>query len=141
MFTAICSCIANWQYRKLVTSIYCEQMFFFQPILPQQFLQHQQSAPSVLRSITSPTVAQKSHQYCCYNSSVNTVYLSFLFHSVDLKKVSEYDQEIPQSQTADNLMAPRGKSRSTIMRHQEDKLSKATSSLFPIKMIALLEWT
>ena len=27
------------------------------------------------------------------------------------------------------------------MRHQEDKLSKATSSLFPIKMIAKLEWT
>ena len=27
------------------------------------------------------------------------------------------------------------------MRHQEDKLSKATSSLFPIKMIAILEWT
>ena len=27
------------------------------------------------------------------------------------------------------------------MRHQEDKLSKATSSLFPIKIIAILEWT
>ena len=27
------------------------------------------------------------------------------------------------------------------MRHHEDKLSKATSSLFPIKMIAILEWT
>ena len=25
------------------------------------------------------------------------------------KKVSEYDQEIPQSQTADNPMAPQGK--------------------------------
>ena len=25
------------------------------------------------------------------------------------KKVSEYDQEIPQSQTADNPMAPRGR--------------------------------
>ena len=33
------------------------------------------------------------------------------------------------------------KSRSTITRHQEDKLSKATRSLFPIKMIAILEWT
>ena len=33
------------------------------------------------------------------------------------------------------------KSRSTIMRHQEDILSKATSSLFPIKIIAILEWT
>ena len=25
--------------------------------------------------------------------------------------------------------------------NEEDKLSKATSSLFPIKMIAILEWT
>ena len=33
------------------------------------------------------------------------------------------------------------KSHSTITRHQEDKLSKASSSLFPIKMIAILEWT
>ena len=31
------------------------------------------------------------------------------------------------------------KSHTTITRHQEDKLSKATSSLFPIKMIAKLE--
>ena len=29
----------------------------------------------------------------------------------------------------------------TITRHQEDKQSKATSSLFPIEMIAKLEWT
>ena len=27
------------------------------------------------------------------------------------------------------------------MKHQEDKLSKATYSHFPIKMIAKLEWT
>ena len=54
--------------------------------------------------------------------------------------VSEYDQEIPQSQTADNPGTAR-KSRSTITRHQEDKLSNATSSLFPIKMIAILDWT
>ena len=33
------------------------------------------------------------------------------------------------------------KSHSTITRHQEDKPSKATSPLFPIKMIAILEWT
>ena len=32
------------------------------------------------------------------------------------------------------------KSHLTIMRYQEDKLSKATSSLFPIKMIAILKW-
>ena len=43
-----------------------------------------------------------------------------------------------------NRRQPRGtarKSLSTITRDQEDKLSKATSSLFPIKMIAILEWT
>ena len=33
------------------------------------------------------------------------------------------------------------KSRSTITGHQEDKLGKSTSSLFPIKMIAILEQT
>ena len=33
------------------------------------------------------------------------------------------------------------KSHTTITRHQEDKQSKATNSLFPIKMIAKLEWT
>ena len=46
--------------------------------------------------------------------------------------------------TITNRRQPRGtvrKSCSTITRHQEDKLSKATSSLFPIKMIAILEWT
>ena len=46
--------------------------------------------------------------------------------------------------TITNCRPPRGtarKSRSTITRHQEDKLSKAISSLFPIKMIAILEWT
>ena len=58
-----------------------------------------------------------------------------------LPKNSEYDQKIPQSQTADNPVAPRGRAAETIARHQEDKLSKATSSLFPIKMIAILEWT
>ena len=46
--------------------------------------------------------------------------------------------------TITNRRQPHGtvrKSRSTIMRHQEDKLSKAISSLFLIKMIAILEWT
>ena len=33
------------------------------------------------------------------------------------------------------------KSRTTITIHKEDKLSKATSSLFPIQMIANKEWT
>ena len=37
----------------------------------------------------------------------------YIFPIVSLRKnwkiVSEYDQEIPQSQTADNLVAPRGR--------------------------------
>ena len=33
------------------------------------------------------------------------------------------------------------KSHTTITRRQEDELSKTTSSLLPIKMIAKLEWT
>ena len=43
-----------------------------------------------------------------------------------------------------NCRQPRGTARKscpTITRHQEDKLSKAISSLFPNKMIAILEWT
>ena len=33
------------------------------------------------------------------------------------------------------------KNHTTITRHQEDKRSKATYSLFPIEMIEKLEWT
>ena len=54
-------------------------------------------------------------------------------------KNSEYDQEMPPSQTADNPMVPWEKSHITITRYQEDILSKATISLFPIEMIAKLE--
>ena len=57
-----------------------------------------------------------------------------LLHHINI--VSEYDQEIPQSQTADNPMAPRGRAA----QPPRDTM-KATSSLFPIKMIAILEWT
>ena len=58
-----------------------------------------------------------------------------------IKIVSEYDQEITQ---ITNRRQPHGtarKSHTTITRHQEDKLSKAISSLFLIKMTAKLEWT
>ena len=54
--------------------------------------------------------------------------------------VSEYDQEISQSQTADNPVAPLGRD-ALPSRDTRDNLSKTTSSLFPIKMIAMLEWT
>ena len=46
--------------------------------------------------------------------------------------------------TITNRRQPHGtarKSHTTITRHQEDKFSKATSSLFSIKMVAILEWT
>ena len=48
------------------------------------------------------------------------------------------------NQTKTNCRQTHGimrKSHTIIMRHKEDKQSKATSSLFPIKMIAKLEWT
>ena len=57
-------------------------------------------------------------------------------------KNSEYDQKIPQSQTADKPIASLGRatqqSRDT---RKTDKQSKATSSLFLTEMIAKLEWT
>ena len=48
------------------------------------------------------------------------------YHNLKLQTTPQYREEEP-------LNHP--------MRHQEDKLSKVTSSLFPIKMIAILEWT
>ena len=53
-------------------------------------------------------------------------------------------QKSPQYTTIANYRQTSGidrKNHTTITRHQEDKQSKATSSLFPIKMIAKLEWT
>ena len=57
-----------------------------------------------------------------------------------MMKNSEYDQEIHQSQTADNPMAPRGRATRQSRDTRKTNFSKATSSLFPIKMIAKLEW-
>ena len=57
------------------------------------------------------------------------------------KIVSEYEQG---NTTITNCRPTHGttrKSHTIITIHQEDKLSKATSSLFPIKMIAKIEWT
>ena len=54
------------------------------------------------------------------------------------KKNGEYDQEIAQSQTADKPVAPRG--RATQHHETPGRQSKATSSLFPIKISAKLEW-
>ena len=63
---------------------------------------------------------------------------TFLGHAKNSKWVWSWNTTII------NCRQPCGtarKSRSTTTRHQEDKPSKATSSLFPIKMIAILEWT
>ena len=67
---------------------------------------------------------------------------------VIVKIVSEYDQEIPQSQTEDKPIAPRGRatqpSRDTrkTNKAKQPALSLSLSlSLFPIKMIAKLEKT
>ena len=95
----------------------------------------QGSGPILLRR-------EKSHFYkkCSSNSESTNSTKQKVHVGCRYSKNSEYDQEIPQSQTADNPVAPRGRAAQP-SRHQEDKLSKATSSLFPIKMIAILEWT
>ena len=49
---------------------------------------------------------------------------------------SEYDQKITNCRQIRGITRM---SHTTITKHQEDKQSKATSSLFPIKMIA--KWT
>ena len=54
-----------------------------------------------------------------------------------LEIVSEYDQEIPQLLIADNLEEEPHNKYDALER----QTSKTTSSLFPIKMIAKLEWT
>ena len=69
------------------------------------------------------------------NDTLGSNHISVAMSQIELIIVCEYDQDIPHSQTVDR------KSHTTITRHQEDKLSKATSSLFPIKMIAKLEET
>ena len=60
-----------------------------------------------------------------------------------VKKVSEYYQEIPQSHTHIPIHCTmrRGHRTITVTRRQEDKQSKATSSLFLIKLIAKLAMT
>ena len=58
------------------------------------------------------------------------------------KKASEYDHDIPQSHCTPTYgTMSKSYMYITITRHQQDKQSKATSSLFPIKMIAALERT
>ena len=59
-----------------------------------------------------------------------------------LKIVSEYDQEIPQSQKADKPVASRGRAMHQPPDTRKTNKAKQTAlSLLPIKMIAKLEWT
>ena len=52
------------------------------------------------------------------------------------KIVSQYDQEIPQSQTADKPMAPRGRATQPPRDTRKTNQAKQPAlSLFPIKMI------
>ena len=81
------------------------------------------------------------------NKVNNTAFTKYSTHNLSpkrelsLKIVCEYDQEIPQISKCRQTRGIVRKSHTTITRHQEDKQSEATSSLFPIKMIAKLELT
>ena len=82
----------------------------------------------------------------CIFSSFCLLFLQFDVCHSELnvhKKASEYDQEIPQSHTADQPTAPRGRAteKNNIHKTSERKQSKASSSLYPMKIIAKLEKT
>ena len=48
-----------------------------------------------------------------------------------IKIVNEYDQEIPQSQTADNPMAPRGRATQPSQDTRKTNLAKQPALFFP----------
>ena len=73
------------------------------------------------------------------NFSPAAVVIGALRVNIHSIKNSEYDQEIPQSQTADKPMVLWG--RDTQQSQDTRKTNKAIRSLFPIEMIAKLEWT
>ena len=69
----------------------------------------------------------------------SSLYFNRLIMLILAQIVSEYDQE---NTTITNCRQTHGtarKSHTAITRHQEDKLSKITSSLFPIKIFAKIE--
>ena len=68
-----------------------------------------------------------------------TTRIGIIKNGVSTKIVNEYDQDIPQSQTADNPVAPRGRAAQPSRDTRKTKAKQ--SALFPIKMIAILEWT
>ena len=58
-----------------------------------------------------------------------------------LEIVSEYGQEIPQSQTADKPMTPQRRATQQPRDTRKTNLAKQPALSLPIKMIAILEWT
>ena len=59
--------------------------------------------------------------------------------SYTVKIVSEYDQEIPQSQTAGNPVAPRERAAQPSRDTRKTIKQSNQLFLFPFKMIAILE--
>ena len=79
------------------------------------------------------------HIYCLYAILLQFRSWSW-FSGLGSKIVSEYDQEIPQSQTADNL---RHREEELLNHHQtpERQIKQSNQLSLPNKMIAILEWT
>ena len=71
----------------------------------QHITQHASDLPHL--GITKTTFLQELFWYEESNFCISAI-LNVLTHC-ERKIVSEYDQEIPQSQTADNPVAPRGR--------------------------------
>ena len=73
------------------------------------------SSLKLILYVVSPVNSRIATNYHYTNSPSSFLlfyFINFYFfypHFVSLKIVSEYDQEIPQSQTADNPVAPRGR--------------------------------
>ena len=89
--------------------------------------------PFSLNSNIQINIQEYNHKMICISHHAIKCAMSCIHLAP--KIVSEYDQEIPQSQTSDNPVAPREKK---MLNHHETpgrQLSKATSSLFPIKMV------
>ena len=77
------------------------------------------------------------HKRVDYLTYTWTHMVILFFYTTYIRILSEYDQVTAQSQTRGIVR----KSHTTITRHQKDKQSKATSSLFPIETGAKLELT
>ena len=65
--------------------------------------------PLALTCYCMPFINNKLKASCLSNNTVNRLSILSLALTDQYHKVSEYDQEIPQLQTADQHMAPRGR--------------------------------